>query len=303
MAIDDIRVKLNFYGHHKTKKLVRLLGNDAVVALQKLWIYAAEARPRGILYGMDESDIAISAEWDGDESVFVNTLKDVGFIDVTVDNYVDNFELHDWKDHQPYIYHAPERSERARVASAKRWGIRGKCGLDAGSIEVAMPSVQSSNPPSPTPTPSPAPNPSPNPEETPVFSKPSEEEWLQNLSPMQRDFVEWESGEFEMTVLPKMASFYGHLPQCQELPGWRGGVPFVRDYEQELRGKVMSNPDYFKDHKPWKDELARFIKVGLESGRQGNAGMKPISATKEREDEKRLRTSSREFKNGSGVEI
>lgn len=136
-------------------------------------------------------------------------------------------------------------------------------------------------------------------EETPVFSKPKEE-WEQNLSPIQQDFLEWEQAEFEMTILPKMSSFYGALKDLQELPGWKGGVAFVRDYEQELRSKVMTTPDYFKDHKPWKDELTRFIKVGIEAGRLGNAGMKGMSASEEHahEERKEQRTGSQTFDNG-----
>lgn len=280
----DIRIDAGFPAHPKTRRLRKVGSGDAVDALLALWCYAGAYKENGILSNMDDHDIAFAAGYAGDHERFVSMLIEVGFIDNTSPR-----KLHNWKKRQPYVVKAASRRKQARKAAAIRWDKKtnGECPQHSGQHSPQHSGQQSiSNAPSPLPAPPPAPDPN---TETSVFSKPKEE-WEQNLSPMQQDFLKWELGEFEMTILPKMASFYSHLPQLKNLPGWRGGVPFVRDYEQELRGKVMSDPDYFKNHKPWKDVLVGFIKTGLESGRQGNAGMKGTSVVDEQnlEDKKRV---------------
>ena len=42
----DFRVSVDFFAHHKTKKLRRRLGYEGVVALLQLWAYAARVRER-----------------------------------------------------------------------------------------------------------------------------------------------------------------------------------------------------------------------------------------------------------------
>ena len=66
----DIRLSVGFFDHPKIIKLERLLDLEGVVALMRLWLWAAQNRPSGILSGMDEEDIEIAARWKGDPRAF-----------------------------------------------------------------------------------------------------------------------------------------------------------------------------------------------------------------------------------------
>ena len=66
----DIRIDVSFLTHRKRKRLQRQLGPQGIVSLIDLWISAAQSRPKGILYGMDVSDIASDAQWPGDAQEF-----------------------------------------------------------------------------------------------------------------------------------------------------------------------------------------------------------------------------------------
>jgi hypothetical protein len=130
----DIRIAISFKGHRKRKKLERILGSEAVLALIDLWIGTAMNHPEGKLTGMDELDISLEANWEGDPRKFVKTLIDVGFLDRDQDG---TYSLHDWNEHQPWVVGAKVRSERARKASQARWGSPMKCQEHATSIKEA----------------------------------------------------------------------------------------------------------------------------------------------------------------------
>ena len=53
----DIRLSVGFFDHPKIIKLERQLGLEGVTALLRLWLWAAQNRPSGILSGMDGEDI------------------------------------------------------------------------------------------------------------------------------------------------------------------------------------------------------------------------------------------------------
>ena len=63
----DIRLSIGFLDHPKTVKLQRQLGEAGVLSLLRLWLWAAQNRPSGILIGMDEDDIEIAARWEEGE--------------------------------------------------------------------------------------------------------------------------------------------------------------------------------------------------------------------------------------------
>lgn len=92
----DFRVSVDFFTHHKTKKLRRRLGDGAVLALLQLWAYAAKMRTDGSFAGMDAEDIELAAGWEGDPEVFSSALLEVGFLDGEDGCYT----LHDWAEIQ-----------------------------------------------------------------------------------------------------------------------------------------------------------------------------------------------------------
>ena len=114
----DIRLATSFKGHRKRKKLERLLGAGATGYLIDLWITVAQSNPEGILYGWDEEDICYSSNWTGETKVFIDSLKQCGFLQIHESG---ELEVHDWCDHQGYACKAKERSEQAKKAAEVRW--------------------------------------------------------------------------------------------------------------------------------------------------------------------------------------
>lgn len=161
----DIRVLTTFPHHHKTKKLRRKLGPEGVCALIFLWLFAAENRPDGVLSGMDEDDICIAAQWDGDAQSMLGALLEVGFLELVEGAYV----IHDWLVNNPWAASAPARKAKAEHAAKARWEKRNAISnnIDARSMEMdaastneqcsKMPVADFSNAPSPNPSPSPIP--------------------------------------------------------------------------------------------------------------------------------------------------
>lgn len=174
----DIRIPVSFINNIKRMKLSKALDvPDCAGFLLDLWLHVSMDRPKGVLYNMDETDIAFYAGWRGDEHAFVAALMKCGFLEQDEDG---NYVIHEWEEHQGYAAHASERSEQAKQAANQRWGRKkgkaaktSKAGDDAdlceqqcSQHESALLNLKSSNAPSPTPspTPSPDPNPSPKPE-------------------------------------------------------------------------------------------------------------------------------------------
>jgi hypothetical protein len=54
----DFRVSVDFFTHHKARKLQKRLGPVALLSLLKLWAYAAKMRPNGNLPGGETTDRA-----------------------------------------------------------------------------------------------------------------------------------------------------------------------------------------------------------------------------------------------------
>ena len=105
----DIRIDTGFLTHHKTVKLQKRLGAEAVLCLVRLWCWCAENRPTGELVGMDTEDIEIVADWRGQEGVFTETLKSL--------KWLDDDGLHGWRERNPWAAGAPSRSDKARLSA------------------------------------------------------------------------------------------------------------------------------------------------------------------------------------------
>lgn len=105
----DIRIDTGFLTHHKTVKLQKRLGAEAVLCLIRLWCWCADNRPTGELCGMDAEDIEIVSSWTGDDGVFVDTLRSLGWLDED--------GLHGWRERQPWASGAPSRSDKARLSA------------------------------------------------------------------------------------------------------------------------------------------------------------------------------------------
>lgn len=174
----DIRLAVSFRGHRKRKRLRLLLGPGSTDYLLDLWIATAMNHPDGILTGMDETDIALEAGWEGEPQAFVAALLECRLLEKSEHGYA----LHDWAEHQAYVVHAEDRKTQAKNAAAKRWAARTapvmptECAEhptgNAASLASANSEPTTGNAhaksgnapsPSPIPSPSPVPNPAPDP--------------------------------------------------------------------------------------------------------------------------------------------
>jgi hypothetical protein len=104
---------------------------------------------------MDEADIALDAQWDGDPAQFCKALCDVGFLDRAEDG---TYSIHDWQDHQPFAFYSDERVQRAKELAAIRWHKKqGGKELVTESMRDACGTHTLGNAPIPSPIPSPIP--------------------------------------------------------------------------------------------------------------------------------------------------
>lgn len=155
----DIRVKTSFWHHRKTRKLKQCFRDAGPAYIIRLWSMAADDRPKGILTGYDEADIASSAGYDGDAHEFVRGLLDIGFLDQNEDG---TYAIHNWQKHQGFAYYAEERSLQAKEAARIRWEKKSQKQNADGMRDACKPHANR-NAPSPIPNPKPNPIPSPAP--------------------------------------------------------------------------------------------------------------------------------------------
>lgn len=187
----DMRLDLNFVDHPKVRRLIHLAGYEGFYGLIRLFSIAGRMYTDGVFKGCEKEVLEGFAEWRKDES-FVDILVKVGFIKKKGAFY----EIHDWKDHQPWLFWSEKRSNIAKAAANARWNksaveavehgdtndnLYGKdasrmldvCDMHAQSNAASnAPSPFPSPIPSPYPTPIPIPNPSPFPtQESPLPPK------------------------------------------------------------------------------------------------------------------------------------
>ena len=183
----DIRLAVTFPNHHKTKRLKRALGSDGIVSLVFLWLWVAENRPHGELRGMDETDIAVAAQWEGEPGIFISALCELKFLDRKRSLYL----VHDWQANNPWASDAQARSDKARKAAKAKWEKRNgniPCSEHGFSNAKSMLLHDLSNAPSPSPSPSPSPK-----EEEKV---PLTEKLIREMAQEKRPFIRQ---KFEMT--------------------------------------------------------------------------------------------------------
>ena len=228
----DIRLAVSFRGHRKRKRLRLLLGPGSTDYLIDLWIATAMTHPSGILQGMDETDIALEAGWDGIEpDTFVSALMECGFLEKDERG---GYFLHDWSDHQGYAIHAEQRRANARNAANTRWKSR-----EEQSVREACCQHAEGNPPSPSPLPSPVPEPYPEPAPVPFHSShpaPAASNAGQNP---ETDFAE-ESESYKLAVLMR-DTLKSNVPTLKEpnLQKWAQG------FDVALRNDERMAEPYF----------------------------------------------------------
>ncbi len=149
---NDIRLDVGFLDNIKTRKLIRELGDHAVVCTIRLWSYVASRHPKGKMNGITKEDIEDIAGWIGERGAYAEYALRMRWVDATDEGHL---EIHDWKEHQPWVFHAEKRSEAARTAAKAKWERFNNQSVNARRIRAAEKRIARGNAPSPTPSPIP----------------------------------------------------------------------------------------------------------------------------------------------------
>lgn len=113
----DFRVSIMFTRHTKTRLLKKRLGLEANWALLELWTWAAVNRADGILSGMNEEQIEVAADWNGQNGELIKNLVELHWLDKLDDG---TYVLHQWEEHNPWAADAGNRSDKARFSGLAR---------------------------------------------------------------------------------------------------------------------------------------------------------------------------------------
>lgn len=114
----DCRLMSDFYNHPKTIKLLRVYGGDGVVALQRLWCFATEYRPNGVLTDMTREDLADTCRIDAKRLDFIDDLVSMRWLDYDAEHQV--YSIHNWVLRQPNVVNREKLSrQKADAARAK----------------------------------------------------------------------------------------------------------------------------------------------------------------------------------------
>jgi hypothetical protein len=95
---------------------------------------------------MDEEDICIACQWEGEPKQFIDILLNLCLLQKQADAYV----IHDWKENNPYAAHSPLRAERARKGAKAKWN---KYYGESNSSCSKQTQAATSYAPSPSPSP------------------------------------------------------------------------------------------------------------------------------------------------------
>jgi hypothetical protein len=107
----DFRVSTDFFGHIKTHRLGRVLGNDGVVGLIRIWCLAATSYPDGIFKELTPEDIEAFADWRGESGLLVETLLQLKFLEHDAEGCI---VIHDWREVNSWAANAEQRADEAR---------------------------------------------------------------------------------------------------------------------------------------------------------------------------------------------
>ncbi len=114
MPTRDIRLDQSFWDNIKILRLKKSAGAEGVLDLLKLWSWAADHKPSGDLSGMPDDEIENAAR------IAVGMLSALRSA-CLVDGVEGHRKIHDWQEHQPWVFHAKDRSRLAKAAAEQRW--------------------------------------------------------------------------------------------------------------------------------------------------------------------------------------
>lgn len=120
--VQDLRLSKNFLRDIRCLRMLDLQGPQGILAVWYLWDCTAEHFPStGRLEGMSAKDIHLACNASKENASFIGNLTECGFLGKEDDG---TYYLPNWREEQPYVAKAEERSEAGRAAVEKRWAAR-----------------------------------------------------------------------------------------------------------------------------------------------------------------------------------
>lgn len=141
--VHDLRLPKNFHRELRFIRLIRKYGGDGVYAVLLLWSWAADNCPAtGRLDKMERRDIHTVCRVTDSREDFINDLMAEEFLAQDTNEV---FYLPNWREEQPHVSQAEERSEAAREKARKRWGATADVEKKQSADAAALPKQCSSN--------------------------------------------------------------------------------------------------------------------------------------------------------------
>jgi hypothetical protein len=239
----DIRISTDFFENPKIKRLQSDMetqlgqgyGATSVLSLIQLWTWVGKNRPNGILKNMDTTDIELSAGWEGPPGTFV----DICLRRKLIDKLSKGYKIHDWEENQPWVYHAKERSEKARKAVKARWDKKLQkddklYSENTTSIPVEYDKNTNSNTPSPNPIPYPNPNPNPDTQKNKTTTSPRKGKPKSEPKPSSKT----ESPKYEQVIADEFELFWESYPPERRQDRKRAFKAFTKVFEKSIPSEV-----------------------------------------------------------------
>ena len=111
----SLNLDLDLEQHPKMRRLIRAVGDDAMLYVVRLWIYCAKFHTgNGRLDGYTDEDIHKAVQWTNSGVNLTDQLRICGFIRQSKKGYI----IHDWCDHAG---HLSALKKRAQSAAKARW--------------------------------------------------------------------------------------------------------------------------------------------------------------------------------------
>lgn len=124
----------NYFEHHKTRRLVALLGPYTDVLPLRLWAYCAKFHPLdGRLRGYSAEEIGTIIGVVGDPKPALAALAKVGFISANSGGYA----CVDWGEHQGHLMAFSRRGKAAAKARWKQYAERNASSMPTHSLRNA----------------------------------------------------------------------------------------------------------------------------------------------------------------------
>jgi hypothetical protein len=102
--------------------------------------------------GMALDDLEVAAGWTGERGLFTSYAVRMRWVDEDKEGHL---SIHDWNEHQRWVYFSENRVEAARIGAESRWKNKRKQQHNATRMRPAMRLDAMGNAPSPSPSPSP----------------------------------------------------------------------------------------------------------------------------------------------------